>query len=167
MDRDLLARREETVDLLVVQGMPYQRVVERISDRHDITQSGVKTDIGRIDDWLPKVIDESDQTRKDALVRLKELRTNRQRLQRMALEAQRDDDLETELKIRDKIDESIELDIALSQSLGLTEREPTAVENAMADFATGAMEVEFPDGADGADDDLEVDVDDAPALEGE
>jgi hypothetical protein len=166
MDRDLLARREETVDLLVVQGMPYQRVVERIADRHDITQSGVKTDIGRIDDWLPKVIDESDQTRKDALVRLKELRTNRQRLQRMALEAQRDDDLETELKIRDKIDDSIELDIALSQSLGLTDREPTAVENAMADFATGAMQVEFPEDANDDGDDA-VEVDDTPALEGE
>jgi len=166
MDRDLLTRREETVDLLVVQGLPYQRVVERIADRHDITQSGVKTDIGRIEDWLPKVIDESDQTRKDALVRLKELRTNRQRLQRMALEAQRDDDLETELKIRDKIDDSIELDIALSQSLGLTEREPTAVENAMADFATGAMQVEFPEDANDDGDDA-VEVDDTPALEGE
>lgn len=159
MDRDLLSRREETVDLLVVQGLPYQRVVERLADRYDITQSGVKTDIGRIDDWLPKVIDESDKTRKDALVRLKELRTNRQRLQRMALEAQQDDDLETELQIRDKIDDSIELDIALSQSLGLTEREPTAVENAMADFATGAMEVEFPDD--------DADVDSTPSVEGE
>lgn len=159
MDRDLLARREETFDLLVVKGLPYQKVVDRIADRYDITRSGVKSDIGRIDGWLPEVLDKSDKTRRDALVRLKELRDNRQRLQQMALEARNDDDLDTELEIRTKIEDSIELDIALSQSLGMTQREPTPVENAMADFATGAMEVEFPDD--------DADVDSTPSVEGE
>jgi len=151
MRNDLLDRREETFDLLVNKGFPYRKVVERISSKYDISESGVETDIGRMDDWLPKVIDESDHSRGDGKVRLKEIKQNRQRLQRMALEAQQRGELQTELPIRRKIDDSVELEIALRQSLGLTDREPTPMENAMEDFATGAMRVEFED----PDDDVE------------
>ena len=153
MRRDLKDRREETFDLLVNKGFAYRKVVERIASKYDISESGVESDINRMDDWLPELIDESDQSRKDGLVRLRELKSNRERLQRMALEAKRDDDLDKELAIRRKIEDSIELEVALRQSLGHMEREPTAVENAMADFATGAMQVEFPDpdGEDGDD----------------
>lgn len=152
MQQSLLDRREETFDLLVNKGLPYRKVVDRIASRYDISESGVETDIGRMDDWLPKVIDESDTARSDGRVRLKELKQNRERLQRMALEAQSNSDLEQELAIRRKIDDSVELEIALRQSLGLTDRESTPMEEAMEDFATGAMRVEFE-----SEDDVEAD----------
>ncbi|MDY6780418.1 MAG: hypothetical protein SV760_07730 [Halobacteria archaeon] len=145
MDDSLVERREETFDLLVNKGISYSKVVDRISRNYDITESGVKSDISRMDDWLPKIIEQSDHSREDGKVRLHELKSNRERLQRMAMEAQRDDDLHQELQIRRKIEDSIELEVALRQSLGLMEREPSEFENAMADFATGAMQVEFPD----------------------
>lgn len=144
MKPELRERREKTFDLLITKGYPYRRVVEQIASNYDISESGVETDIGRMEDWLPKIV-EDDETRKDGLVRLREIRKNRQRLHRMADEARKNKDLETELEIRRKIDDSVELDIALSQSLGHTEREATPMENAMEDFATGAMEVAFPD----------------------
>jgi len=154
MDRDLVERREETFDLLICKGIGYRKVVEKISRKYDLSESGVETDIGRMDEWLPKLVEETDLTRKDGLVRLKELRQNRQRLQQMAMEARSNNDLMEELKIRRNVEDNIELDIALSQSLGHTEREPSAVENAMQDFATGAMRVEF-ESDDGEDDDAE------------
>lgn len=145
MRRDLQDRREKTFDLLVNKGVPYGKVVERIATQYDISESGVESDINRMDDWLPKLVDETDHSRKDGKVRLKELKSNRERLQQMAMEARRDDNLDRELAIRRKIEDSIELEVALRQSLGHMEREPTAMENAMSDFATGAMRVEFPD----------------------
>jgi transposase len=145
MRRDLQDRREETFDLLVNKGVPYRKVVEQIASKYDISESGVESDINRMDDWLPKLVDETDHSRKDGKARLKELKSNRERLQQMAMEARRDNKLDRELAIRRKIEDSIELEVALRQSLGHMEREPTAAENVMADFATGAMRVEFPD----------------------
>jgi hypothetical protein len=143
MKPELVDRRERTFKLLIVEGRKYTDVVETIAREYDITESGVQTDIDRMDSWLPKIVEESDVTREDGLVRLKELRQNRQRLQQMALEARKNNDLMDELQIRRKVEDNIELDIALSQSLGHTSREPTPMENAMEDFATGAMRVEF------------------------
>jgi len=156
MKPDLVDRRERTFELLIVEGRKYTDVVETIAREYDITESGVQTDIDRMDSWLPKIVEESDVTREDGLVRLKELRQNRQRLQQMALEARKNNDLMDELQIRRKVEDNIELDIALSQSLGHTSREPTPMENAMEEFATGAMRVEFEGDGDAEETESEV-----------
>jgi len=156
MKPELVDRRERTFKLLIVEGRKYTDVVETIAREYDITESGVQTDIDRMDSWLPKIVEESDVTREDGLVRLKELRQNRQRLQQMALEARKNNDLMDELQIRRKVEDNIELDIALSQSLGHTSREPTPMENAMEEFATGAMRVEFEGDGDAEETESEV-----------
>lgn len=127
MKPSLRERREKTFDLLIVAGYDYSEVVDRISEKYDITASGVRSDISRMENWLPELV-EDDAVRKDGLVRLKELRANRQRLNRMAREAAARDDLETELRIRERIDDNLDLDVALSQSLGLTDRRPAELE---------------------------------------
>lgn len=128
MDNELRERRGRTFDLLVVSGYPYSEVVKKIATEYDLTEGGVKADISRMDTWLPKLVDEDPSIRTDGLVRLKELRKNRQRLERMAREAATKGDLETELRIRERIDDNIDLDFALSQSLGLTNRRPADIE---------------------------------------
>lgn len=121
MKEELRERREETWNLLVVNGMDYSKVVERLSEKYGVAESTISTDINRMDDWLPK-LDRVSQ--KSGHSRLKELRQNRQRLQQMALEARQDGDLEKELQIRRQIDKAIERDVSLAQSLGLTIEEP-------------------------------------------
>lgn len=159
MNSDLLERREKTFDLLIVKGFSYSKVVRKIADEYDVTESGVKSDISRMENWLPKLV-EDDATRKDGLVRLRELRGNRQRLQQMALEAQRDNDRIDELRIREQIEQSVELDIALTQSLGETEREPDRHElEVEGEFSTGAMDVVFEKPDDETLEGTDVDVD--------
>lgn len=131
MDSDLLERREKTFDLLVVEGRPYSQVVATIARQFDCAESTVRTDISRMTErengqpgWIVDMTQAQAAT-KDGLTRLLELRRNRQRLQQLAADA---DDAEVELQIRERIDDSIDLDVALSQSLGHTDREPASVE---------------------------------------
>lgn len=126
MDEELRERREKTWNMLVVRGFDYSKVVSRLADEYDMSEGGIKSDIHRMDDWLPKLDDISYQS---GVSRLRELRENRQRLQQMALQARKDDDLEQELKIRRQIDKAVQTDIQLSQSLGHADREEDGVDN--------------------------------------
>ena len=133
MNQELVERRERTFELLIVEGRKYSDVVATIARENDITESGVKTDINRMDDWLPKIVEE-DHAQKDGLVRLKELRKNRQEMRRLyeelKNEVKRDPERDPRvlINILEKIDDNIDLDIALSQSLGHAEREPGQLE---------------------------------------
>lgn len=133
MNQELVERRERTFELLIVEGRQYTRVVETIAREYDITKSGVKTDINRMDNWLPKIVEE-DHARKDGLVRLKELRKNRQEMRRLyeelKEEVKRDPERDPRvlIDILEKIDGNLDLDMALSQSLGHTDREPGQLE---------------------------------------
>lgn len=154
MSPSLRERREKTFDLLIVAGYDYSEVVERISAKYNITESGVRSDISRMEKWLPELV-EDDAVRKDGLVRLKELRANRQRLNRMAREAAANNDLETELRVRERIDDNLDLDVALSQSLGLTSRRPAEIEQrhvyrVESEVVSVESRVEGPDDVEGA-----------------
>lgn len=74
-----------------------------------------------MDSWIAK-LDLADDP--EAHSRLRELRKNRQRLQRMAAEAERAGEHDREIQLRKEIDRSIERDVKLSQSLGLTIEQP-------------------------------------------
>lgn len=125
MSAELRERREETWERLIVQGEGYTTVVAEVSERYDVSRAAIEKDIQRMDNWLPKL----DQLALDSgLSRIRELRQNRQRLQRMAAEAADGDDERLEMKLRRLLNKSIELDIDLSQSLGMTEKEPEEVE---------------------------------------
>lgn len=154
MDRELAERRDRTFELLVTQGRAYTDVVETITDEYDASKTAVETDISRMNDWVPKLVDELDRGREDGKLRLRELKKNRQRLQQLAADAE---DPSKELKYRRTIEQSIETELQLRQSIGLTHREQTSGEKALEQIATGAMRVEFDDDQD----DVEAaDVDD-------
>lgn len=133
MKPDLVDRRERTFELLIVEGRQYTDVVETIAREYDITESGVRTDIERMDSWLPKIVEE-DHAREDGLVRLKELRKNRQEMRRLygdmkqRIERDPEADPRVLIDILERIDDNLDLDIALSQSLGHAEREPGQLE---------------------------------------
>lgn len=154
MDRELAERRDRTFELLVTQGRAYTDVVETITDEYDASKTAVETDISRMNDWVPKLVDELDRGREDGKLRLRELKKNRQRLQQLAADAE---DPSKELKYRRTIEQSIKTELQLRQSIGLTHREQTSGEKALEQIATGAMRVEFDDDQD----DVEAaDVDD-------
>jgi len=133
MKPELVDRRERTFELLIVEGRQYTDVVETIAREYDVTESGVRTDINRMDSWLPKIVEE-DHARADGLVRLKELRTNRQEMRKLygdmkqRIERDPEADPRVLIDILERIDDNLDLDIALSQSLGHAEREPGQLE---------------------------------------
>jgi len=115
MQEELRKRRDETFEMLVVKGYDYRRVVNTLADRYDVAPGTIKSDINRMDDWLPRLAWYDDD---DGQARLRELRKNRQRMHQMATEARQDDDTELELKIRRNIGKAVETEVELSQSLG-------------------------------------------------
>lgn len=155
MNRELAERRDRTFDLLVTQGRDYTDVVDAITREFDVTKTAVETDISRINEWLPKLVEQLDRGREDGKLRLRELKKNRQRLQQLAEDA---DEASKELKYRRAIEQSIQTELQLRQSIGLTHREQTGGEKALEQLATGAMRVEFDEGDDT--DDGELDDDD-------
>lgn len=142
MRPDLRERREETWDLLVVKGLKYGDVVERLATKYDVTEGAIEYDISEMDTWLPKIDVSSMES---GVSRLRELRQNRQRLQQMAMEARQDGDRDAELSIRRRLDKAIELDVKLSQSLGVTEKEPDEVELGWREYMESAEMGDNPD----------------------
>lgn len=158
MKPKLIERRERTFELLIVEGRQYGDVVATIAREYDISKSGVRTDINRMDDWLPELVTE-DHAREDGLVRLKELRTNRQEMRRLYREMKQriehdpDADPRVLIDILEKIDDNLDLDIALSQSLGHTDREAAQVEvDHSFDVRSEVVEISTEDVAEGSDD---------------
>lgn len=159
MKRSLVDRRERTFELLIVKGQRYGKVVSTIASEYDISEAGVESDIRRMDKWLPELV-ENDYARKDGLTRLKELRMNRREMHNLydelkdRIRADEDADPEVLLKVLDKIDSNIDLDIALSQSLGLAEREPAQLEvDHQFEVRSEVVEVSAADVQDGGGDD--------------
>lgn len=128
MRQDLIDRREDTFDLLIVKGLSYGRTVDLIMEKHGCKKTTIETDIGRMNEWLPRLIDETDHTMRNGLVRLKEIRKNRQELNRLAQMARSDKEYMKEASIRSRINDSLQLDLTLSQTLGLAERAPDKVD---------------------------------------
>lgn len=124
MRDDLRQRRERTWELLVVMGIEYSQAVARIASEFDCSEGTVKSDISRMESWLPDL----DVNYYSGVSRLRELRQQRQRLNQMAMQAQQDEDRDQELKVRKEIRQNITKDIRMSQRLGLANEEPTEIE---------------------------------------
>lgn len=131
MRPDLRERRKETWNRLIVQGFPYRQVCDHLGEKYDVTPNAIEKDISRMDDWIGDLIAVDDVS---GYSRLMEIRQNRQRLQRMADEARRETDRDEELRIRRMIDKAVQLDVMISQSLGITDRAPSEV-NVSGDMA--------------------------------
>lgn len=147
MNSELRERRLKTWKLYIVRGVSHSRVCQRIAAEYDMSEGGVKADIARMDDWLPK-LDAADLDEGNGLSRIREARENRQRMQQMALKARQNDNLELELKIREKIGKEIDRDISSSQSLGMTPKEPDQTEHS----TDGALMIVDRDDSDDTDD---------------
>jgi hypothetical protein len=115
MREELQKRRDETFEMLVVKGYDYRRVLDTLAERYDVSPNTIKTDINRMDEWLPRLAWYDDD---DGAGRLRELHKNRQRMHQMATEARKDGDVNLELKIRRQIDSAVETEVELAQSLG-------------------------------------------------
>lgn len=124
MRDELRERRERTWEVLVELGVDYGDAVSRIAQEFDCAEGTVKSDISRMDSWIRDL----DVAYYTGISRLRELRSQRQRLNQMAMQAQQDEDLAEERKIRKTILDSIIKDIRASQKLGLANEEPTQVE---------------------------------------
>lgn len=124
MKPELQERRKETWNMLIVRGLPYRQVCDHLAEKYGVQPGTIEKDISRMDSWVPKLIHLDDAS---GYSRLLEIRENRQRLQRMAAEARQEGDREEELRIRRMIDNATKLDIEISQSLGITAREPDEV----------------------------------------
>lgn len=136
MDPELAQRRERTYELRVLQGQPYSETVRTVAREFDCSEAAVKKDLARMverENGKPGWIDDlagSQVARKDGITRLLELRKTRQQLQRTFREAREDPDTDPleVAEIAERLADMIDLDIALSQSLGLTDREPAQLE---------------------------------------
>lgn len=124
MRDDLRQRRERTWELLVVMGIGYSQAVARIASEFDCSEGTVKSDISRMESWLPEL----DVNYYSGVSRVRELRQQRQRLNQMAMQAQQNEDLQEERKIRQTIIRSIIKDVRITQRLGLTNEEPQQIE---------------------------------------
>lgn len=123
MSDDLRKRREQTWQMLVVQDRDYGEVCETLAAEYDVTRHAIEKDIERMDTWLPKL---DKGSVKSGASRIRELRHNRKRRRELLEEVRNDPDAsrQEELAILRQIDQAVQMDVQISQSLGLTEREP-------------------------------------------
>lgn len=132
MRQDLRERRLETWDLLVIKGIPYGDVVTRLADKYGTAESTIESDIGRMDNWFPK-LDLTDDELVRAQMRLREHRQNRQEIQQLILRIRNNDNIsdatkiKRELEARRQLDESVEREVQLAQSLGFLDRAPDQI----------------------------------------
>lgn len=123
MSDTLRKRREQTWQMLVIEDKRYTDVVASLAREYDVTEHAIEKDIQRMDDWLPKL---NAGSTKSGVSRLKELRHNRKRRRELLEEIRSDPEADRaeELRILNQIDKAIAMDVDISQSLGLTDREP-------------------------------------------
>lgn len=76
IDEDLRQRREQMWEMLIGQDVGYAHVMTMLTDEYDVTESAIRSDIHRMENWLLKLNAVSD---KSGVSRLRKLRQNRQR----------------------------------------------------------------------------------------
>ena len=125
MDEHIRERREETWRLLHEMGVDYSDVVRRIADQFDEKETTIRTDISRMDNWLPK-LDDGDLY--NGLSRARELRSARYRQRQYEMMAQRDEEYEVASRIADRIAKNLVMEREFVQALGLISEEPVDTE---------------------------------------
>lgn len=145
MDDELYDRRMRTFHLLFERREDLSTVVDKLTEEFDVTETAIRTDVGRMDDWIPKL---DLGSRASGYLQLLEQRRNRRRYHEMAEQAKTEENLDQELDIRRQIDQSIQIDIQLAQSLGMIDKEPEQVELGWKDYITAAAGSEAVDDED-------------------
>lgn len=117
MPKQVRDRRLRVHELLVIEGVDYGEVLDRVAEEFDVSRSSVEDDVANMDEWVSSVTRMSPTGE----VRLLELRRGRQRLYELLEEVRADGDAELERRLLTNLLESITADLRLSQSLGLLE----------------------------------------------
>jgi transposase len=123
-------RRKATWKLLKVDGVSEAEATSTITAEYDVAESTVRKDINTMAEWLPEV---SQSARVAELSLVYEVEETRQRLYEMAEEAQDNGDVDMELKIQQRIIDTIKLSNRLRDDIDRDPREETLLDEMMND----------------------------------
>lgn len=123
----LLERREETYNLLYRHGVDYSEAVQRLSDSYGVSKSAIRKDVSRMPSWISDI----NANLGDGLLRVAKVRDQHQDLEEVALEARRDGDLETVIRARKAIVQSLRVEDRMAARLGLTPDDAETAEDVL------------------------------------
>lgn len=123
-------RRKTTWKLLEVDGISEAEATSTITAEYDVAESTVREDINTMEEWLPEM---SRSARVAELSLVYEVEETRQRLYEMAEEAQDNGDFDMELKIQQRIIDTIKLSNRLRDDIDRDPREETLLDEMMKD----------------------------------
>jgi transcriptional antiterminator len=135
MRPELRDRRRETWRLLHVEGISEKEAIAELTDEYGVSEGTISEDIRSVEEWLPEI---SPSAREAELSLVYELEETRQRLYAMAEEAQKEDDLQTELKIQQSIINTIELGRELEHD-NIDRDPPADIEEKMDELTKGGL----------------------------
>jgi len=137
MRPELRDRRRETWRLIHIEGISEKEAIAELTEKYGVSEATISEDIRSMEEWLPEI---SRSAREAELSLVYELEETRQRLYAMAEEAQKEDDLQTELKIQQTIINTIELGRELEQD-DIDRDPPADIEEKMDELTTGNLGV--------------------------
>ena len=123
-------RRRATWKLLEIDGVSEAEATSTITAEYDVAESTVRDDINSMAEWLPEV---SRSARVAELSLVYEVEETRKRLYEMAEEAQEDDDVSMELKIQQRIIDTIKLSNQLRDDIDRDPREEILIDEMAGD----------------------------------
>ena len=162
MNPELRERREDTYQLLVAHGIKRSEVVARLSDQYGVTKTTIRRDIDQMPEWLPEISVDFGA----GIVRLTRLRDQQQELERLALEAQREGNLNAAVGARREIRQAILAEEEIASRMGLApevEGEEEAMETEIEQSLSGAEEALLNEWS-GVGDPVEIDQDGSIVL---
>ena len=94
-------------------GEPRKTIIADLAEEFDVDEAALEDDLETITEWLPKL----DTVRNaGGISALAELRANRQQLHQLAQQAREQGDISEERKIREEINDSLNLERRLRES---------------------------------------------------
>ena len=111
-------------------GVSEAEATSMITAEYDVAESTVREDINTMSEWLPEV---SRSARVAELSLVYEVEETRQRLYEMAEEARDNDDVDVELKIQQRIIDTIKLSNRLRDDIDRDPQEETLLDEMMKD----------------------------------
>lgn len=113
MDDNERTRRQALWERHLLMGEPRETVITELTAEYDVDEATVEDDLETITEWLPKLDPLRDAGGISALA---ELRANRQQLHQLAQQAREEGDITEERKIREEINDSLNLERRLRES---------------------------------------------------
>lgn len=113
MNENERTRRQTLWERHLLMGEPRDTVVAELATEYDVDEATIEEDLETIIEWLPKL----DPLREvGGVAALAELRANRQHLHELAHHARKAGDITEERKIREEINDSLNLERRLRES---------------------------------------------------